>query len=116
MSDAHAFARLGTPPGNDDPAGQLQWLIRCVDSFAEKNDPRVQPLRDKLFLTLGELKPSMSDDEKALLNARLHAVQIETFEVITVVINQIRATLRVQLARGMAKTQALESAASCSAS
>ena len=60
---------LGAPPGNDDPAGQVKWLMSCVDAFAEKNDPRVQPLRDKLFLTLGELKPDMSPDDVALLNA-----------------------------------------------
>ncbi|MBI5511775.1 MAG: hypothetical protein HY903_23715 [Deltaproteobacteria bacterium] len=108
MSDAaeNPFRGIGAPPQGTDPEPQLAYLRRVVDAFHSTGNPRLRPLRQKLDDALEELARGAAknlDPEKLAreFGARVTDLRLQTFDLLLTVINQVRATLRVKLQRGM---------------
>lgn len=109
MSDDNPFANLGAPPESDDPKGQVEYLLHVLQAFGQSTEPRLKPLRAKLYATFEDIKANPGPDDEQKLKARLAMLQIEAYDLLSVLVNQVRATLRVQLGRGMPKPQRVDS-------
>ncbi len=101
-SASNPFAGLGTPPASGDPEGQLHYLRRVVDAFHQTGNPRLKTLRQRLDQALLELArgAERGADPDVLARgfaANVNQLQLQTFDLLTTVVNQARATLRVKL-------------------
>ena len=108
MSDETPFSHLGAPPGDEDPRAQIQYMIGVLQAFEDVREPRMKPLRDKLHSAIAELEHDDDGKVRERYAASVQALQIETYDLIVVVVSQVRATLRAQLARGMSKPDRLD--------
>lgn len=108
MSDANPFANLGAPPADDDPRAQLEYMVKVLEAFKGANEPRIKPLRTKLFAAFAAVKESPTEAQNQAFVNKLRGLQIETYDLVMVLVNQIRGTLRVQLGRAMPKPQKLD--------
>lgn len=108
MSDANPFSTLGPPPAGDDAHAQLTYMVKVLEAFKDAKEPRVKPLRAKLFAAVSAIKDNASEADSAQFQKRLRLLQLETYDLVMVLVNQIRGTLRVQLKRAMPKPQKLD--------
>jgi len=111
---SNPFTNLGAPPEGDDPEGQLRYLRQVMDAFSQTDNPRVKPLGRKLDVALEKMakKSERGADPETLareLHAEVRALSLQTYELLLTVINQVRATLRIKLQRGMAGDERLKS-------
>jgi hypothetical protein len=100
-AESNGWQELGTPPAGS-AKDQLGYLRRMVELFHKVEHPRLRALRRKLDATLVQLVQSAEGkapaDVAAELAARLEGLRRETFEVLLVVVNQVRGTLKSKLA------------------
>jgi hypothetical protein len=108
VSDANPFATLGPPPAGDEPRAQLEYMVKVLEAFREAKEPRVKPLRAKLFAAVSAIKDNPAEADNVQFAKRLRMLQLETYDLVMVLVNQIRGTLRVQLKRAMPKAQKLD--------
>jgi hypothetical protein len=102
-AEPNAWQKAGAPP--EEPKAQLGYLRNMVELFHRIENPRLKALRRKLDAALMQLVQS-SEGKKAAevaeeLATRLEALRRETFEVLLVVVNQVRGTLKAKLAGGL---------------
>ncbi|MBC7792651.1 MAG: hypothetical protein H7Z43_03000 [Clostridia bacterium] len=102
MSAANPLDAVGPPPPTDDPHAQAEYLTQVLDAFAAIQEPRIKPLRARLLSALAELHDNEDGKGRERHVAAMKAVQIDVYELVITIINQIRTTLKVQLGRGMA--------------
>ncbi len=107
-ADANPFATLGPPPAGDDPRAQLEYMASVLEAFKHAREPRIKPLRQKLFAAVSAIKDNPSEADNTQFQKRLRMLQLETYDLVMVLVNQIRGTLRVQLKRAMPKPQKLD--------
>jgi hypothetical protein len=108
VSDANPFATLGPPPAGDDPRAQLEYMANVLEAFKQAKEPRMKPLRAKLFAAVAAIKDNPAEADNAQFQKRLRLLQLETYDLVMVLVNQIRGTLRVQLKRAMPKPRKLD--------
>lgn len=90
---------LETPPQDPDPKAQLQYLCQVVEGFAASQHPRLRPIKRKLYAALKRLTTDGPTGDPKFLAERFAqdviALRIETYELLHVVVNQSRASLRL---------------------
>lgn len=107
MSD-NPLDALRAPPEGADPKAQLEYLRDVVKAFSGIQEPRLKFLSTKLDAAVADWTAGSGAKDGERFVARINALQIETFELIVVVVTQIRSSLRLQLQRGLPKPQRLD--------
>ena len=107
------FAAIGAPPEGEDPRQQLLYLQSIVAAFEKTPNPRIKPLQKQLGTAIENLAVSVErGDPPAQIGQRfqrdIRDLRVQTFDLVLVVVNQFRATLRVKLQAGMAPPQRLD--------
>lgn len=98
----HPFDELGLPP--EDPLGQLEWLKQMVVALETARDTRLKPLKKrvrKLVLDFDRNRKLGKAPEEIGEHAhrQLRELRIETFTIVLRLIQQIDASVKVQLAK-----------------
>jgi hypothetical protein len=106
MTSENPFLEIGAPPDGEDAEAQLTYLKRVVAAFESTSNPRIKPLRRKLEEALADLADGAGRgaDAESLATqfaGQVDALRAQTYELLLVVINQVRATLRVKLKQGV---------------
>ncbi len=108
------FAALPSPPTpSSPPEEQLRYLEGVVEAFRSAGNARIKPLQKQLTLALERLHRGAGRGEDRDVVAMQLAddiaeLRVQTFELLLVVVNQVRATLRVKLQRGLAPPERLD--------
>jgi len=110
---ANPFQALPPPPSGNDPAAQVDYLERVVQAFEQAGNPRLAPLKKRLHATLAEVArgAERGDDPEKLARefaAQVAELRLQTYDLLSVVINQVRATLRVKLQGSLAPPERLD--------
>lgn len=101
------FAALpSAPAASASPEEQLRYLEGVVEAFRTAGNPRIKPLQKQLTSALERLHrgAERGEDREALamtLSEDITELRLQTFELLLVVVNQVRATLRVKLQHGL---------------
>lgn len=108
------FQALGPPPEGNEPRSQLLYLQRVMEAFAQTAEPRVAPLKRKLQAAVTRLAQGTEREEEpeqvaARFGAEVARLRLESYELLLTLVNQVRATLRVQLARMMPPDKRIDS-------
>lgn len=104
------FSALGPPPASADPAAHLAYLKGLLDAFAQSTEPRIKPLKEKLESTLQSVARAVERGEATEVVAtrfakELTELRIAVYDLLLTVVNQVRATLRVQVPRSTPEAQ-----------
>lgn len=107
------FSGVGDPPEGQDPEEQLTYLRKVVDAFQGTDNPRIRPLKKKLNEALLRLAGGSERDvdPEELANkfaGEVEALRLKTYDLLLTVVNQVRATLRLKLKKGMATTERVD--------
>jgi len=108
------FRDLGAPPATDaPPAEQLRYLEGVIEGFRNAGSPRIKPLQKQLTDALERLQRGLDrgtapEEIAAQLSGDVAALRLQTFEILLVVVNQVRATLRVKLQGGLPTPERLD--------
>jgi len=99
-------AVLSAPPPIGDPQATLEFLKGVAQSFAAAEHPRVKPLQKRLSEAIDHLSRSLQAQERpqeiaARFVTDVRDLYVQTYELISVLVNQFRASLRVKLLAGM---------------
>ncbi|MCK5688132.1 hypothetical protein KAI87_02620, partial [Myxococcota bacterium] len=98
------FTELASPDEGADHHAHLAYLVSLLEAFEQTGDARIKPMRRKLHTAIIELtegtEQGLSTEELALkFQKRIADLQVQTYEVLNIVVNQLRATLRMKLKR-----------------
>ncbi|MEE8409920.1 MAG: hypothetical protein V3T05_09960 [Myxococcota bacterium] len=107
------FAGVGDPPAGQDPEAQLTYLRKVVDAFQSTGNPRIRPIKKQLneaLLRLGGASERGVDPEELAKTfaGEVDALRLRTYDLLLTVVNQVRATLRLKLEKGMATTERID--------
>ncbi|MEM6730681.1 MAG: hypothetical protein AAF658_03955, partial [Myxococcota bacterium] len=99
------FLANGPPPDNSDPKGQLEWLGKMVTALEATRDPQLKPLKKKVRDTLLRFQRAARagktpEDAAKLFERDVRNLQIDTYGVLLRALEQMRATVKVQVAQG----------------
>jgi hypothetical protein len=113
MTTDNPFAQIGAPPVSEDPEAQLSYLKQVVGAFDATGNPRIKPLRHKLEEALEKLARGTErnvDPERLAREfaADVDALRLQTYDLLLIVINQVRATLRVRLKQGISPSDRVD--------
>lgn len=107
------FSGVGDPPEGQDPEAQLTYLRKVVGAFQGTDNPRIRPLKKKLNEALlrlaGGSERGVDPQELAgKFSDEVDALRLQTYDLLLTVVNQVRATLRLKLKKGMAGAERVD--------